>query len=126
MKLIAKISLRDMFPLCVFSRMAAWPNGTVNYTTFTMFPASTGIFFRQGYNPDDLAKKAQKYGDVFNLILGNSFAIELNEFDAVQEGVVVIHRVWIIRVRFQAGLPVRVGLRVLRVRFRLRPKQKAN
>ena len=92
---------------------------------FTLFPASTGICFHQGYNPRDLTKMAQKYGDVFNLILGNSFAIELNEFDAVQEGVVVIHRVWIIRVQLQVGLPVRVGLRVLRVRFRLRPKQKA-
>ena len=49
----------------------------------------TGACFRLGENPHlDLTKMAQKYGDVFSLMLGNRLVVVLNEVDAIQEAMV--------------------------------------
>ena len=70
-----------------------------------------------------LTKMAHKYRDVFSLMPGNRLLLVpvLNGVTVIQEGVVVIHRVWI-RVQVRVGLQAtfRVGLRILRIRVRLR------
>ena len=49
----------------------------------------TGACFRLGENPHlDLTKMAQKYGDVFSLMLGNRLVVVLNGVDAIQEAMV--------------------------------------
>ena len=54
-----------------------------------LFDCSTGACFRLGKNPHlDLTKMAQKYGDVFSLMLGNRLVVVLNGFDAIQEAIV--------------------------------------
>ena len=52
-------------------------------------PLLTGSYFRLGENPHlDLTKMAQKYGDVFSLMLGNRLVVVLNGVDAIQEAMV--------------------------------------
>ena len=49
----------------------------------------TGACFRLGQNPHlELTKMAQKYGDVFSLMLGNRLVVVLNGVDAIQEAIV--------------------------------------
>lgn len=90
-------------------------------TRLTLFTASTGAFSRQGENPHlDLAKMTQNYGVVFSLTLGN-------RVNVIQDRVFVIHRIWI-RVQVRVGLQVKLrinGLRILRLRVRLRGTRKA-
>lgn len=74
-------------------------------------------------HPHGLTKRAKEQGDVLNLNLNDGLAIELVSFYTVRGGIVVVHRVWI-RGQYQGGLPGRFGLYILRVRFRLRSKQK--
>lgn len=74
-------------------------------------------------HPHGLTKRAKEHGDVLNLNLSDGLAIELVSFYTVRGGIVVVHRVWI-RGQYQGGLPGRFGLYILRVRFRLRSKQK--
>lgn len=68
-----------------------------------------------------LTKRAKEHGDVLNLNLNDGLAIELVSFYTVRGG--IIDRVWI-RGQYLGGLPGRFGLYILRVRFRLRSKQK--
>ncbi|KAL9974665.1 hypothetical protein ACROYT_G011728 [Oculina patagonica] len=91
-------------------------------------PGVKGACFRLGENPHlDLTKMVQKYGSVFSLMLGNSEVVALNVVNAIQEGVFVIHRIWI-RVQVRIGLQAKLritGLRILRLRVRLRGTRKA-
>ena len=86
-------------------------------------PLSTGSYLYQGGIPHlNYAKITQQYGSVTGMNL------VLNVVNVIQEGVsCVIHRIWI---RFQVirtpGLQVKLrvtGLRILRIRARLRPKK---
>ncbi|KAM7426464.1 hypothetical protein ABFA07_022261, partial [Porites harrisoni] len=48
-----------------------------------------GSCFRLGKNPHlDFTKMAQKYGDVFSLMLGNRLVVVLNGFNAIEEALI--------------------------------------
>lgn len=86
-------------------------------------PLSTGSYLYQGGIPHlNYAKITQQYGSVTGMNL------VLNVVNVIQEGVsCVIHRIWIrLQVIRTPGLQVKLrvtGLRILRIRARLRPKK---
>ena len=54
-----------------------------------VFILPTGACFRMGSNPHiDLTHMAQKYGDVFSLMLGNRLVVVLNGLDVIQEAII--------------------------------------
>ena len=54
-----------------------------------MFIVTTGACFRLGKDPHlDFTKMAQKYGDVFSLMLGNRLVVVLNGVNAIQEAII--------------------------------------
>ena len=87
------------------------------------YPLSTGSCLYQGGIPHlNYAKITQQYGSVTGMNL------VLNVVNVIQEGVsCVIHRIWIrLQVIRTPGLQVKLrvtGLRILRIRARLRAKK---
>ena len=54
-----------------------------------MFTVTTGACFRLGKDPHlDFTKLAQKYGDVFSLMLGNRLVVVLNGVNVIQEAII--------------------------------------
>ncbi|KAJ7374538.1 hypothetical protein OS493_004876 [Desmophyllum pertusum] len=78
------------FLVCVFlTGKSIWQH------TFSKLPPGPwgmpviGACFRMGKNPHlDLTQMAQKYGDVFSLMLGNRLVVVLNGVNAIQEAIV--------------------------------------
>ena len=94
-------------------------------------PLSTGSYLYQGGIPHlNYAKITQQYGSVtgISLLPESHSTVVLNVVNVIQEGVsCVIHRIWIRRQVIRTpGHQVKLrvtGLRILRIRARLRAKK---
>lgn len=98
------------------------------HVTNASCPLSTESCLYQGGIPHlNYAKITRQYGSGKNLLPERHSTTVLNVVNVIQEGVLcVIHRIWIRFEVIDTGLQVKLritGLRVLRLRARLRAKK---
>lgn len=91
-------------------------------------PLSTeSCLYQEGIPHLNYAKTTQQYESGMNLLPERHATMVLNVVNVIQEGVLcVIHRIWIRFEVIRTGLQVKLritGLRVLRLRVRLRAKK---